>query len=92
VVPDGAATAPIRWSDGAIDRALGELLRGRESCPTGTEFATAGYRPLHQAIGRFPGGHDRWARRYGLPCPTSGRAQAAREAHARRRARAQSIA
>jgi hypothetical protein len=40
--PDGAATAPIRWSDEAIDRALGELLQGLESWPTGTEVATAG--------------------------------------------------
>jgi hypothetical protein len=87
--PQRRATAPIRWSDEAIDRALAELLQGRESWPTGTEFATAGRRPLYQAIARSPGGHDRWARRYGLPRRTSRRAQAAREAHARRRARAQ---
>jgi hypothetical protein len=91
-VPRGAATAPLRWSDEAIDRALGVLLQGRESWPTGTEFATAGCRPLYQAIARSPGGHDCWARRYGLPRPTSRRAQAAREAHARRRARAQATA
>jgi hypothetical protein len=88
-VPRGAATTPLRWSDEAIDRALRDLLQGRESWPTGTEFTSAGRRALYQAIGRSPGGHDRWARRYGLPRPTSGRAQAARKAHARRRARAQ---
>jgi hypothetical protein len=88
-VPRHRATAPLRWSEEAIDRALKELLEGRDTWPTAKEFADAGLWGLYQIIGRSPGSHERWARRYGVTRPTRRSAQAAREAHARRRARAQ---
>jgi hypothetical protein len=67
-VPRSAATAPIRWREGAIDRALRELLHGRESWPTGTEFGTAGRRPPYQAIARSPGEHACWAHSHAGHC------------------------
>lgn len=66
------AGLPIRWSDEAIDRALSDLLDGRDSWPTWTEFVAADLNRLYQAISRSPGGHDAWARRYGLPRATRG--------------------
>jgi hypothetical protein len=82
------ARLPIRWSDEAIARALSDLLDGRDSWPTWTEFVAADLNRLYQAISRSPGGHDGWARRYGLPRANRRRVEAAREVHRRRRANA----
>jgi hypothetical protein len=70
------ARLPILWSDQAIERALNDLLEGRDSWPTWTEFVAADLNRLYQAISRSPGGHDAWACRYGLPRPSRRRAQA----------------
>jgi DNA invertase Pin-like site-specific DNA recombinase len=61
------ARLPILWSDEAIERALSDLLEGRDSWPTWTEFVAADLNRLYQAISRSPGGHDAWADRYRLP-------------------------
>lgn len=70
------ARYPIRWTDEVIDGALGELLEGRDSWPTWGDFVAADLNRLYNAIGRSTGGHDAWARRYGLPRTNRGGARA----------------
>jgi DNA invertase Pin-like site-specific DNA recombinase len=57
----------VRWSEQTIARALGELCRGRATYPSHVDFQTAGQDGLFQAIRSRHGGHERWARRVGLP-------------------------
>ena len=66
---------PTRWSEPNVLVALEDLARGCETYPTRADFQVAGLDGLHQAIRTHHGGHDRWARRLGLP-RTTRRAQA----------------
>jgi DNA invertase Pin-like site-specific DNA recombinase len=74
---DRGRRVPLRWSDKALDEALSELLDGRDSWPTWRDFVAADLNGLYQTIAEFPGGHDSWARRYGLPRATRRRSKAA---------------
>jgi hypothetical protein len=59
--------AKTDWTEARIERTLRGFLRGHHHWPSIGEFRSAGLYGLHQRIGRSPGGHDAWARRYGLP-------------------------
>jgi DNA invertase Pin-like site-specific DNA recombinase len=65
-LPRQGARVPTRWTDEAIECALREMLRGRNTWPTWKDFRASRRHHLYQAI-RCHGGHDRWARRYRLP-------------------------
>jgi hypothetical protein len=56
--PQARRVSP-RWSEGAIEKTLRPLLRGRRAYPTRREFEAANLGPLYQAIATTAGGNRR---------------------------------
>jgi site-specific DNA recombinase len=56
-----------RWTPAAVEAALDDLCRGRDTYPSYADFQAAGLDGLHQAIRARHGGHARWARELALP-------------------------
>ncbi len=69
-LPAGLARirSPARWTDEAIEAALDQLLEGRTSWPSWTDFREAGLTHLY-AVLLQPGAREWWARQYGIKPP-----------------------
>jgi DNA invertase Pin-like site-specific DNA recombinase len=61
----GPAPRPVKWTNSETERALGEILKDRDTWPSVREMRKAGLSGLDQRLTRTRT-HTYWARRYGV--------------------------